>query len=102
MTKEGLIDHIIEALGFDLDQSVPRGNPCLKAPLTKDLDGYPCHGTFCYANVVGMLLNLAGHTCLDIAYSVFQVVRFIFSPKHLHKQVFKHNGRYLLKMRNKD
>ena len=86
---------------FDVDQSTPRGTPCLKAPLTKDLDGDPCHGTFSYASVVGLLLYLVGHTCPDIAYSVSQVARFIFSLKHLYKQALKLIGRYLLKMCNK-
>ncbi len=41
MTQEGLIDRVIEALGLDLDNSKPRDTPCLKAPLTKDLDSDP-------------------------------------------------------------
>ena len=80
MTQEGLIDRSIEALDLDVDLSTPRATPCLKAPLTKDLDGDPCHGTFAYASVVGMLLYLAGHSRPDIAYSVSQAARFTFSP----------------------
>jgi len=56
MTQPGLITRIIEALGLDRDKSTPRAMPCLKAPLTKDLDGDPCHGTFSYISIVGMLL----------------------------------------------
>ena len=41
MTQEGLITRIIEALGLGVDNITPRSTPCLKAPLTKDLDGDP-------------------------------------------------------------
>ena len=43
MTQEGLITRIIEALGLDTDKSTPRDTPCLKAPLSKDLDGDPMY-----------------------------------------------------------
>ena len=101
MTQEGLITRIIEALGLDTTASKPRHTPCLKAPLTKDLDGDPCSGDFSYASVVGMLLYLAGHSRPDIAYSVSQVARFTFAPKRSHEQALKLIGRYLLATRDK-
>ena len=73
----------------------------MKAPLTKDLDRDPCHGTFNYASVVGMLLYLAGHSRLDIAYIISQAARFTFSPKHSHEQALKLIGHYLMKTRDK-
>ncbi|KAL7532071.1 hypothetical protein ACHAXR_006179 [Thalassiosira sp. AJA248-18] len=101
MTQEGLINRIIEALGLDVDQSTERGTPCLKAPLSKDLDGDPASGSFSYASIVGMLLYLSGHSRPDISYSVSQCARFTFSPKHSHEQALKLIGRYLLKTRHK-
>jgi len=96
MTQEGLITRIIEALGLDAENSTEKKTPCLKAPLTKDLDGNPVTGHFSYASIVGMLLYLAGHTRPDIAYSVSQAARFTFAPKHSHEQALKMIGRYLL------
>ena len=101
MTQEGLITRIIEALGLDTDKSTPRNTPCLKAPLFKDEDGDPASGNFSYASIVGMLLYLSGHSRPDIAYSVSQVARFTFSPKHSHEQALKLIGRYLLATRDK-
>ena len=101
MTQEGLITRIIEALGLDTDKSTPRNTPCLKAPLSKDEDGDPASGNFSYASIVGMLLYLSGHSRPDIAYSVSQVARFTFSPKHSHEQALKLIGRYLLATRDK-
>ena len=101
MTQEGLINRIIEALGLDVDKSTPRNTPCLKAPLTKDLEGDPASGSFSYASVVGMLLYLSGHSRPDIAYSVSQVARFTFAPRHSHEQALKLIGRYLLATRDK-
>ncbi|KAL7524697.1 hypothetical protein ACHAXR_002241, partial [Thalassiosira sp. AJA248-18] len=101
MTQEGLITRIIEALGLDTDKSTPRNTPCLKAPLSKDLDGDPASGSFSYPSVVGMLLYLAGHTRPDLTYSVSQVARFTFAPKRSHEQALKLIGRYLLATRDK-
>jgi len=99
MTQEGFIYRIIKALGLDVDQSTPR---VMKALLTKDLDGDPCHRAFAYTSVVGMLLYLAGYSRTDIAYSVSQAARFMFSPKYSHKQALKMIGRYLIKTRDND
>ena len=41
MMQEGLIDRIIKALGLGVNNSKPRNTPCLKTPLTKDLEGNP-------------------------------------------------------------
>ena len=101
MTQQGLIDRIIDALGLDIGTSTPKGTPCLKAPLTKDLDGDPPEGSFKYASVVGMLLYLSGHSRPDIAYSVSQVARFTFAPRRSHEQALKLIGRYLLGTRDK-
>ena len=67
MTQEGLIDRKIEALSLDIDNSKPRNMPCLKTPLTKDLEGNPPQEQFLYANVIGMLLYLSGHSHPDIS-----------------------------------
>jgi hypothetical protein len=85
MTQEGLIKRIIEALGLDMDQTNAKGTTAECKPLVKDENGEPQQDTFNHASVVGMRLCFSGHTRPDLAYSVSQVARFIFNPKHLHK-----------------
>ena len=70
MTQEGLIGHSIETLGLDVEHSTPKSTPCLKAPLTKDVDGDPCSESFAFASIVGMLLYIYGRSRPDISYSV--------------------------------
>ena len=101
LTQEGLTDRIISALGLDTELSSPKITPCLRTPLTKDLDGDPATGNFSYSSIVGMLLYLSGHSRPDIAYSVSCVARFTFAPKHSHELALKAIGRYLLKTRDK-
>jgi hypothetical protein len=101
MTQEGLIDRVIEALGLDIDKSTPRHTPCLKTPLTKDLDGDPPQDAFSYASVIGMLLYLSGHSRPDISYSVSCAARFAFCPRRSHELALKLIGRYLLATRDK-
>ena len=54
MSQQGLIDRIIKALGLDLDNSTPKKIPCLKTPLTKDVDGNTPEGSFNYASVASV------------------------------------------------
>jgi hypothetical protein len=96
MTQEGLIDRVIEALGLDVDMSTPRNSPCMKVPLTKDLDGDPPPEAFSYASVIGMLLYLSGHSRPDISYSVSCAARFAFCPRRSHEKALKLIGCYLL------
>ncbi len=101
MTQEGLIKRIIEALGLDMDQTNAKGTPAECKPLVKDEIGEPQQDTFNYVSVVGMLLYPSGLTRPDLAYSVSQVTRFMFNPKHLHKIAIKRIGRYLIGTKNK-
>jgi hypothetical protein len=101
MTQEGLINRVIEALSLDVDHSTQQKTPCLKTPLTKDLDGDPPQEAFSYASVIGMLLYLSGHSQPDISYSVSCAARFTFCPRRSHEQALKLIGRYLLSMRDK-
>merc|ERR1712086_1250452 len=101
MTQEGLIGRIIEAMGLDLEHSTPKLTPCNKAPMVKDVDGYPCSESFAYASIIGMLLYLSGHSRPDISYSVSQVARFTFCPRRSHEVALKLIGRYLLGTKNK-
>jgi hypothetical protein len=101
MTQEGLIKRIIEALGLDMDQTNSKGTSAERKPLMKDKNGKPKQDTFNYASVVGMLLYLLGHTRPDLAYSVSQVARFMFNPKHSHKIAIKWIGHYLIGTKDK-
>ena len=102
MTQEVLIDRIIEAMGLDVDHNNPKSTPCMKAPLTKDMDGDPCSEYFVYASIVGMLLYLAGNSCPDIHYSLIQVARLTLCPKRSHESGLKLIDRYLFVTRNKE
>ena len=42
MTKESMIDRIIDAMGLDVNHITPKSTQCIKAPLSKDLDVDPC------------------------------------------------------------
>ena len=89
MTQEGLIEKIIEAMVLDVYHRTPKSTPCMKAPLTKYLDGDTCSESFSYASIVGMLFYLDVHSSTDISYSVSQVARFSFCPKRSHEAGFK-------------
>ena len=101
MTQEGLINCVLEALGLNNGTATPKETPCLKAPLSKDIDGDPITGAFNYPSVVGMLLYLAGHTRPDISYAVSCAARFCFAPRHSHEVGVKMIGHYLLETRDK-
>ena len=88
-------------MGLDKEHSIPKHNPCLKAPLTKDMDGDLCSESFAYASIVVMLLYLSGHSRPNIAYIDSKVARFTCCPKHFHKAGMKISGRYFLETRNK-
>ncbi len=101
MTQEGLIKRIIDALGLDMDQTNAKGTPAERKPLVKDENGKPQQDTFNYASVVEMLLYLLGHTRPDLAYSVSQVARFMFNPKHSQEIAIKRIGCYLIGTKDK-
>ena len=75
--------------------------PCVKAPLTKDLDGDPYSEYFSYASIVGMLLYLTRHSRTDISYSLIQVARFTLCPKRSHEAGLKLIFWYLFETHNK-
>ena len=101
MTQEGLIERIIETIGLNVDHNTPKATPCMKDPLTKDLDGDPFSESFAYGSIVVMLLYLALHSIPDIDYSVSQVARFTFCPKHSHEAGLNFIGWYLIGTHNK-
>lgn len=95
MKHEGLILHIIEAMGLDVGMVNPKWTPAEAAPLVKDSEGAPASGDFSYSSVVGMLLYLSGHTRPDIAYAVNCAARYMFCAKKSHEEALKRIGRYL-------
>ena len=80
-----MLDRIIETMGLYVDHGTPNSTPCMKAPLTKELDGDPCSESFAYASIIGIMLYLAGHSRPGITYSVIQVAWFTFCTKHYHE-----------------
>ena len=101
ISQTGLIDRVIEAMGLNVDLSTGRHTLCLKAPLSKDLEGDLCSWSFEYASVIGMILCLSCHSRPDIAYSVSQCARFTFAPKCSHEESLKRIGHYLFETRTK-
>ena len=101
MKQTGLIDRILDALGLDSKLATNKWTPAESKPLTRDVDGEPCQGTFSYASVVGMMLYLSGHTRPDIAYAVNCCARYMFAPRLVHEQALKRIGRYLKATRDK-
>ena len=84
-----------------MDQTNAKGTPAECKLLVKDENGKPQQDTFNYASVVGMLLYLSGHTRPDLVYSVSQVARFMFNPKHSHGIAIKQIARYLIGTKDK-
>ena len=101
MKQTGLIDRVLDALGLDSKLATNKWTPAEAKPLTRDVDGEPCQGSFSYSSVVGMLLYLAGHTRPDIAYAVNCCARYMFAPRLVHEQALKRIGRYLKATRDK-
>lgn len=101
MKQTGLIDRILDALGLDSKLATNKYTPAEAKPLTKDIDGKACQGSFSYASVVGMMLYLAGHTRPDITYAVNCCARYMFAPRLVHEQALKRIGRYLKATRDK-
>ena len=63
-------------------------------PLTPVVDGELCQGQFSYSCVVGMMLNLSGHTRPDIAYAVNCCACYMFAPQLVHEVALKRIRRY--------
>jgi hypothetical protein len=99
--QTGLTKRVIKALG--LDDGYAKGHtPAKTKALVKDADGEVAHGGFSYSSVVGMLLYLSGHTCLNIAYTVNCCARYMFCPKHSHELALKRIGTYLKQTSDQD
>jgi hypothetical protein len=93
LLQTGLIDRVIAAMG--LEDSNPKGTPCPKESLGRDLEGIPFSCEFNYASVVGMLMYLCNNSRPDIAFAVNQCARYTHHPTEKHGKYLKHIGRYL-------
>ncbi|KAL7474188.1 hypothetical protein ACHAW6_000178, partial [Cyclotella cf. meneghiniana] len=95
LLQSGLTKSIIEAVGLCSSLSTPIGTPAETSLLPKDADSAPASGSFNYAAVIGILLYLSGHSCLDIAFAVHRCARYTFHPTHFHELALIHISRYL-------
>ena len=85
MKQEGLIDHVINALGLNVSTVNRKATTAEAKPLVKDTDGEVAHGVFSYSSLMGMLLYLSGHLQSDIANAVNCAAHYIFCPRHSHE-----------------
>ena len=70
MIWKGLIDHMIEALGLDVDNVNREATLDEWKVLVNDRDAEVAHDDFCCSSAVGMMLYLSWYLHLDIAYAV--------------------------------
>jgi hypothetical protein len=66
MKQTELIKQAIKALGLGDGLVKGKYTPSESKPLVKNINGEAASGAFSYSSVVGMLLYLSEHTCLDI------------------------------------
>ena len=95
MKQEGLIDHVIEALGLDVGTVNGKVTPAKAKLLIKDTDGEVAHDDFSYSSVVETMLYLSGHSRRNIAYAVNCDRHHMFCPRHSHELTLKRTERYL-------
>lgn len=74
MTQTGLITKILEAT--HMTECSPNYLPTSSKVLVNDNDGPAYTGTWNYASIFGMLLNLTSNTRPDISFTVSQVARY--------------------------
>ncbi len=79
----------METLGLNVGNANEKFIPAKGKPLSKHVHGEPASGDFNYKSVVGMLLNLAGHTHPDTTYTVNCTARSIFCPKLVQEQALQ-------------
>lgn len=84
-----MIDHVIEALNLDARRDSEKWTPAEETLIIKNGEGSEVEGNFNYASVVGMLLYLSSHTCLDITYEVNCCSQYIGKPKLSQEKAFK-------------
>ena len=58
MKKTGMIQHVIEAVGFDNGMVKGKFRPSEQRPLVKSADGKPPSGMLSFIIVVGMIIYL--------------------------------------------
>ncbi len=69
MKQTGLIKQAIKVLGLDSRLVKEKYTPFESKLMVKNLNSEAASGAFSYSSVVGMLLYLFGHTCLDITFA---------------------------------
>ena len=101
MKQVGIIDGVIETLGFYDRMAKRKFTPSESKPLVKDADGSAPCGTFSYSSVVGMLPYLSDHSRPYIAYEVNCCARYMFFRKKIHETSLKRIYHYLKATRYK-
>jgi hypothetical protein len=101
LTQQFLIEHISAFLGIDNGHTNDQDTPVGKPLLNKYLNGVPCKYTWDYHGAIGMLTNLTGSVCPDIAMAVHQCARFSTNLMRSPEQAVMHIGQYFLSSKDK-
>ena len=83
LLQTGLTKRILSALHLD-DAGYSKKTPAAYGALPKDKGGAPADGKFSYASVVGMLLNLCGHSRAELQFAVcvLCILLHVYMKKH--------------------
>ena len=93
--QEGLIDHVIEALGLGLGTMNGKATLAKAKLLVQDTDGEVAHGDISYSSVVDMMFYLSGHFWSNIAYAFNCAACYMFFPRLFCELALKRIGRYI-------
>ena len=92
---------MIEALGLDDGAAKVQWTPDKSKPLFKDKDGVTMSGQFSHINIVIILMYIAGHNLLGIAYAVNCSERYMLGHRNSHGLAINRVGHHLKATRDK-
>ena len=85
MRQDELINRVIEDLGLDNGTTKVKWTPDKAKPYIKDEDGVIMSEQLFHISIVGVMLYLAGYTCLEIDYAVNCYERYMLGRRNSHE-----------------